>query len=93
MGWVYKRLYLNRQTVTDQDTIRYNSRSNFKVGVSPSKKELVLFPSMKALQLFHDGGRFHIEIEIANQWTGFYMETASVMKELKMMKNAFYFIL
>ena len=33
-----------------------------------------------------DGGRYHIEtspfICSANQWTGFYMITASVMKEL-----------
>ena len=32
----------------------------------------------------HDGGRYHIEtspfICSANQWTGFYMITASVMK-------------
>ena len=38
------------------------------------------------LQIFHDGGRYHIEtnplICRANQWTGFYMITASVMKEL-----------
>ena len=37
--------------------------------------------------LFHDGGRRHIEtsplICSANQWTGFYMTTASVMKDLK----------
>ena len=36
---------------------------------------------------FHDGGRYHIEtsplICRANQWTGFHMITASVMKELK----------
>ena len=36
--------------------------------------------------LFHDGDRYHIEtsplICSANQWTGFYMITASVMKEL-----------
>ena len=35
---------------------------------------------------FHDGGRCHIEtsplICKANQWTGFYMITASVTKEL-----------
>ena len=34
----------------------------------------------------HDGGRYHIEtsplICSANQWTGFYMITASVMKGL-----------
>ena len=36
--------------------------------------------------LFHDGGRFHIEtsslICTANQWTGFYMITASILKGL-----------
>ena len=35
---------------------------------------------------FHDGGRYHIEnsplICGANQWTGFYMITASVIKGL-----------
>ena len=35
-------------------------------------------------RLFHDGGRYHTE-NSANQWTGFYMITASVMKELKSM--------
>ena len=38
-------------------------------------------------ELFHDGGRYHIEtspvICSANQWTGFYMITTSVMKELR----------
>ena len=38
---------------------------------------------------FHDGGRSHIEtsplICSANQWTGFYMITASVMKGLNAM--------
>ena len=41
----------------------------------------------KLLQLFHNGGRYHIEtsplICFANQWTGSYMITDSVMKELK----------
>ena len=40
----------------------------------------------KNLQLFHDGGRYHIEtsplISSANQWTDFYMITAPVTKEL-----------
>ena len=39
-------------------------------------------------QPFHDGGRYHIEtsplICSANQWTGFYMISASVMKGLIM---------
>ena len=38
-------------------------------------------------ELIHDGGRYHIKtgplICRANQWTGFYMITASTMKELK----------
>ena len=37
---------------------------------------------------FHDGGRYHIETSPMvcreNQWTGFYIITASVMKELNM---------
>ena len=41
-------------------------------------------------QLFNDGGRYHIEtsplICSANQWTGFYVITACVMKELKQIK-------
>ena len=42
---------------------------------------------VKTDELFHDGGHYHIEtsplICCANQWAGFYMITASVMKELK----------
>ena len=41
---------------------------------------------MNSCWLFHDGGRYHIEtsplICSANKWTGFYIITASVMKEL-----------
>ena len=41
-----------------------------------------IFPS----ELFHDGGPYHTEtsplICSVNQWTGFYMIGASVMKEL-----------
>ena len=37
-------------------------------------------------KLFHDGGCYHVEISPlicgTNQWTGYYMITASVMKEL-----------
>ena len=43
--------------------------------------------SQMCIQLFNDGGLYHIEISPlicrANQWTGFYMITASVMKELR----------
>ena len=42
-------------------------------------------------ELFHDGGRYHIEtsplICRANQWTGFYMITASVMKWVNRVKE------
>ena len=42
---------------------------------------------IKFLKFCHDGGRYHIEtspvICSANQWTGFYMITGSVMKDLK----------
>ena len=45
--------------------------------------------------LFHDGGRCHIEtsrlICRANQWTGFYMKTASVMKELKKLGSILFY--
>ena len=46
------------------------------------------------IYLFHDGGHY-IEtsplICCANQWTGFYMITASVMKELrKQLDETFY---
>ena len=41
---------------------------------------------LKTSLAFHDRGRYHIEISplisSANQWTGFDMITASVMKEL-----------
>ena len=38
-------------------------------------------------ELFHDGGRYHIETSplicgAKNQWTGFYVITVSIMKEL-----------
>ena len=42
-------------------------------------------------QLFHDGGRYHIEtsplICRANQWTGFYTITVPVMKELNIFSS------
>ena len=43
-------------------------------------------PAKRKAKLFHDGVRYHIEtsplICRANQWTGFYMITTSVMKKL-----------
>ena len=42
---------------------------------------------LRSFLTFHDGGRYHIEtsplICSPNQWTGFYMITASVVKGLK----------
>ena len=42
-------------------------------------------------ELFHDRDCYHIEISplicSANQWTGFYIMMASVMKELKYSEN------
>ena len=47
-------------------------------------------------ELFHYKGRYHIEISplicTSNQWTGFYMITASVMKELRKCEAEFSFI-
>ena len=43
----------------------------------------------------HDGGRYHIETSTlickSNQWTGFYMITATVMKELNINHMSFIF--
>ena len=45
------------------------------------------FTYYNSIYLFHDRGRYHIEtsplICSANQWTGFYMITAPVMKEIR----------
>ena len=49
---------------------------------------MINFPFLEVIETnwfyltLHDGGRYHIEICSANQWTGFYMITAFVMKEL-----------
>ena len=53
----------------------------------------------KTVQPLHDGGRYHIETSQsmdwskANQWTGFYMITTSVMKGLSIhhSKDSIYF--
>ena len=53
---------------------------------------------MKSVSHFHDGGRYHIETNLlicgANQWIGFYMISASVMKGLTLSScpDYFYFI-
>ena len=65
--------------------IKYFSEPFF-VDFAAGKVFLVSLFFEKICQLFHDGGRYHIEtsplICRANHWAGFYMITASVMKEL-----------
>ena len=57
----------------------------FEKIISRSKPFKAIHNFRKSLT-FHDGGRYHIEtsplICAADQWTGFYMLTASVMKGL-----------
>ena len=52
-----------------------------------SKSDVYLFSTQ--VYPSHDGGHYHIEtsplICSANQWTGFYMITASVMKGLRVL--------
>ena len=47
---------------------------------------LSYIPIFGSFWSFHDGGRYHVEtsplICRANQWTGFYMITVPIMKEL-----------
>ena len=58
---------------------------------NPFKMEAVIIYRNQSIDLqskpFQDGGRYHIETSLlicrANQWTGFYMITASVLKGLK----------
>ena len=70
------------------DTVRIIVVGNCFERVFTNKKANTCSQSTMATmtELFHDGGRYHIEtsplICPANQWTGFYMITASVMKEL-----------
>ena len=49
--------------------------------------EIRLCDPVTYFELFNDGGRYYIETSLsicfADQWTGFYMITPSVMKELK----------
>ena len=52
-----------------------------------------IFCKNEPFKPFHDRGRYHIEtsplICSANQWTGFYMITASVMKGLNVISKRF----
>ena len=66
---------------------------NCTSGIKSRKtSRIIVSHDFNCTQLFHDGGRYHIEtsplICYANQWTGFSMITASVMKEL--MKREIY---
>ena len=59
-----------------------NSRSNQEKKFLDYKIILPFLFKGTLMQIyhFHDGGRYHIE---TGPWTGFYMITASVLKELK----------
>ena len=70
------------------------SQQNLQTATSYFHQKNCIFPVfLLTFSLFHDGGRYDKEtsplICSANQWTGFYMITASVMKEL--MKRNEYF--
>ena len=60
----------------------------FNVSISRPQTQIGLSVSKKLCLTFHDGGRYHIEtiplICSANQWTGFFMILASVMKGLNL---------
>ena len=64
---------------------------SYLYGPSPSLQSHFINKGTTPPQLFHDGGRYHIEtsplISSANQWTGFHMITASIMKELNVAKT------
>ena len=61
-------------------------KEHLKLMENNISKNIGLIFKSKSIYLFHDGGHYHIEtsplICRANQWTGFYIITASVMKEL-----------
>ena len=65
---------------------KFTGNLNLAVPVLVSTPELDIWNILLFLQLFHDGGLYHIEasplICRANHWTGFYMMGISVMKEL-----------
>ena len=65
----------------------YLFNNHRQTGERPSPTLRLLITS----KTFHDGGRYHIEtsplIWGANQWTGFYMITASVIKALNTFCN------
>ena len=61
-------------------------KEHLKLMENNISKNIGLIFKSKSIYLFHDGGHYRIEtsplICRANQWTGFYIITASVMKEL-----------
>ena len=65
---------------------RFNFFSNDNVFVTLNNFTCYFYIWESFLQLFYAGDRYHIETSpltcSANQWTGFYMIAASVMKEL-----------
>ena len=61
-------------------------RERVNISEMKNKRNHLHSSTLYCASLFYDGGRYHIETSSlicrANQWTGFYMITASVMKEL-----------
>ena len=68
----------------------FNKRFNYSA--TCYKQRIEIFLVSRPLICFHNRGRYHIEtsplICSANQWTGFYMISTSVMKGLKISQNA-----
>ena len=59
-----------------------------------SLQQILVYSGNSMINSFiHDGDRYHIETSpltcSANQWTGFYMITVSIMKEVKTLPQVF----
>ena len=83
----YSKLITTRDNVNIQFYDQEESKLNSTINVNRGTHTLRLDEIIKSpFNSFMTGGRYHIEtspfICRANQWTGFYMITASFMKEL-----------
>ena len=86
------KIKLNGKRLYETDSVRY---LGIQIDKRLARKQQINHMALKLNKRqcyvvkinFHDGGRHHIEtsplIYPANQWTGFYMITAFVMKELR----------
>ena len=83
MSCCFKACFMNRTFVVNQLKELYHYTILIFFNYSSQNLNDAYWP-----QLFHDVGRYHIEtsplICRANQWTGFYMIMAYVMKELSL---------